>query len=45
MHLRAAAQCVLATGGLRSADEAAVFGTHPYMRSSRLAKGFPDNLA
>jgi hypothetical protein len=35
--------CALATGRLRSTDEVAVFGTHPYKRSSRLARGFPDS--
>jgi hypothetical protein len=43
MHLRAAVHCALATGRLRSTDEVAVFGTHPYKRSSRLARGFPDS--
>jgi hypothetical protein len=41
MHLRPAVHCALATGRLRSTDEVAVFGTHPYKRSSGLARGFP----
>ncbi len=34
---------VLATNRLRATDEMAVFGTHPYKRSSALAWGFPDS--
>jgi hypothetical protein len=44
MHLRAAVHFALATGRLRSTDEVAVFGTHPYKRSSGLARGFPDSV-
>jgi hypothetical protein len=35
---------VLATNRLRATDEMAVFGTHPYKRSSVLAWGFPDSV-
>jgi hypothetical protein len=43
MHLRAAVHCALSTGRPPSTDEVAVFGTHPYKRSSVLAWGFPDS--
>jgi hypothetical protein len=43
MHFRAAVHDVLATNRLRATDEMAVFGTHPYKRSSVLAWGFPDS--
>jgi hypothetical protein len=43
MHLRAAVHSPLATGRLCSTDEVAVFGTHPYKRSTGLARGFPDS--
>jgi hypothetical protein len=33
----------LATDRLRSTDEMAAFGTHPYKRSSGLARSFPDS--
>jgi hypothetical protein len=42
-HLRAAVRDALATDRLRATDEIAVFGTHPYTRSSGLARGFPDS--
>ena len=42
-HLRAAVHDALATDRLRATDEMAVFGTHPYKRSSVLAWGFPDS--
>jgi hypothetical protein len=41
VHFRAAVHDVLATSRLRATDEMAVFGTHPYKRSSVLARGFP----
>jgi hypothetical protein len=44
MRLRAAVHDALATDRLRATDEMAVFGTHPYKRSSGLAKGFPDSV-
>jgi hypothetical protein len=44
LHLRAAVHDVLATERLRATDEMAVFGTHPFKRSSGLARGFPDSL-
>jgi hypothetical protein len=44
-HLRAAVRDALATDRLRATDEIAVFGTHPYTRSSGLARGFPDSHA
>ena len=43
VHLRAAVHDALATDRLRATDVMAVFGTHPYKRSSGLAKGFPDS--
>ncbi len=42
-HLRAAVRDALATDRLRATDAMAVFGTHPYKRSSGLARGFPDS--
>ena len=33
----------LATDRLRATDEMAIFGPHPYKRSSPLARGFPDS--
>jgi hypothetical protein len=42
-HLRAAVQDALATDRLRAMDEMAVFGTHPYKRSSGIARCFPDS--
>ena len=41
VHLRAAVHDALATDRLCATDVMAVFGTHPYKRSSGLAKGFP----
>jgi hypothetical protein len=43
VHLRAAVHDALATDRLGATDEMAVFGTHPYRRSSGLARGFPDS--
>jgi hypothetical protein len=45
VQFRAAVHDVLATNRLRATDEMAVFGTHPYKRSSLLAWGFPDSHA
>ena len=42
-HLRAAVHDALATDRLRATDEMAIFGPHPYKRSSPLARGFPDS--
>jgi hypothetical protein len=44
VHFRPAVHDVLATNRLRATDEMAVFGTHPYKRSSVLAWGFPDSV-
>jgi hypothetical protein len=43
-HLTTALHDVLATNRLNATDEMAVFGTHPYKRSSVLAWGFPDSV-
>jgi len=43
VNLRAAVHDALATDRLRATDGMAVFGTHPYKRSSGLARGFPDS--
>jgi hypothetical protein len=43
VHLSAAVHDAFATDRLGATDEMAVFGTHPYRRSSGLARGFPDS--
>src|SRR5215211_4429530 len=43
VHLRAVVHDALASDRLRATHEIAIFGTHPYRRSSGLARGFPDS--
>src|SRR5215211_2690107 len=43
VHLRAVVHDALASDRLRATHEMAIFGTHPYRRSSGLARGFPDS--
>jgi hypothetical protein len=43
VHLTAAVHDALAKDRLHARNEMAVFGTHPYERSSGLARGFPDS--
>jgi hypothetical protein len=44
VHVSAAMHDALATDRLLATDEMAVLGTHPYRRSSGLARGFPDSV-
>jgi hypothetical protein len=43
VHLSAAVHHAHVTDGQRGTDEMAVLGTHPYRRSSGLARGLPDS--
>jgi len=44
VHVIAAMHDALATDRLLATHEMAVLGTHPYRRSSGLARGFPDSV-